>query len=111
MKTNSGEAIFSRFETKRGRHGATPIEEGVVAVVDILVVVVKVRARCCRRVWALEAMVVVSIDDVQMRGRFDLDCRLWVIMRRRERGNKYWWDDALMLPFLDDVYNPSSEAL
>lgn len=57
MKTNSGEGIFSRCDRKRGRHGATPTDEGVVAVVDIFAVDVRVRARCCRRVWALEAMV------------------------------------------------------
>lgn len=53
MKTNSGEDIVSRWDTNSDLHGATPIEAGVVAVVDML----KVRARLPRRALAREAIV------------------------------------------------------
>ncbi len=51
VKTNSGEAIFSRWDKNRGRHGATPTLDGVVAFVDM------VRAIRRRRELAWEAMV------------------------------------------------------
>jgi hypothetical protein len=52
LRTNSGESSFERCVRKRGRQGATPILDDVVAVdVDI------VRARCRRRVACKVAMV------------------------------------------------------
>lgn len=51
LRTNSGESSFERCVRKRGRQGATPILDVVVAVVDI------VRARCRRRVAGEVAMV------------------------------------------------------
>jgi hypothetical protein len=36
LSTNSGESIFPRCERNKGRHGATPTLDGVVAVVDIV---------------------------------------------------------------------------
>jgi hypothetical protein len=56
VKTNSGESILERWERKSGRHGATPMLEGVVEEVDI------VRAIRRRRVLAGEAMVNISIN-------------------------------------------------
>lgn len=47
---------------KRGFHGATPIVEGVVEVVDIM------RARRRRRALALEAMVAVSFNKLKIIG-------------------------------------------
>jgi len=51
VKTSSGESILERWERKSGRHGATPMLEGVVEDVDI------VRAIRRRRALAEEAMV------------------------------------------------------
>jgi hypothetical protein len=56
VKTNSGESILERWERKIGRHGATPVLEGVVEDVDI------VRAMRRRRVLAEEAIVNISIN-------------------------------------------------
>ena len=52
MKTNSGESSFEMCVRKSGRHGATPMVDGVVEEVDI------VRAIRERRAWALEAIVI-----------------------------------------------------
>ena len=51
LRTNSGDSSFERCVRKRGRQGATPILDGVVAVVDM------VSARCRRRVAGEVAMV------------------------------------------------------
>lgn len=52
LKTNSGEESLERWVRKRGRQGATPIVEGVWAVVDM------VRARWRRRRGAVEEAMV-----------------------------------------------------
>ena len=49
-RTNSGEPIFETWERKRARHGAGPIDAGVVVDVDI------VRARRERREETFEAI-------------------------------------------------------
>lgn len=49
-RTNSGESILERWERNRGRHGAGPMDAGVVVDVDI------VRARRNSRAEALEAI-------------------------------------------------------
>jgi hypothetical protein len=56
VKINSGESILERWETKSGRHGATPMLAGVLEDVDI------VRAIRKRRVLAEEAIVKISIN-------------------------------------------------
>lgn len=56
LRTNSGVSSFERWVRKRARQGATPMLDGVAAVVDI------VRARCTRRVAGEEAMVNNVLD-------------------------------------------------
>lgn len=57
--TNSGDASLDMCVRKRGRHGAGPMLDGVMAVVDM------VRARRERR-WGAreEAIVVVNFDSI-----------------------------------------------
>ena len=56
VKTSSGESILERWERKSGRHGATPVLDGVVEEVDIVRVIRR------RRALAEEAIVNVGLD-------------------------------------------------
>ena len=58
LRTNSGLSSLETCVRKRGRQGAGPVVEGVVAVVDmlVLVVVVMVRRRESRRVCGWDAI-------------------------------------------------------